>query len=322
MAVDIILNGKSKPCNIVEQHEKITKFLGIATGEFARILELDTLDRIVISTHFTDAVCRIQEEYEINESGHTDRPEGVAVAKVLHTSRPDNALQQTIVLSLDLVTTMFSTAPDQLIHLVHHELCHVHDNYMQQKMHSRKARCVRSMNALERTLAHNAKPIWSEYVAVRLSCSSVSELKPSGFPPDDLYVSHLLDVIESCGKRIGKAKAEYRYHGNTLNLFLFCQEETSFLFMIAAKIHGYIDGLNLAESDIKNIDAYLRETFYFDCWVKQRECLRHLYSIYPEWDDIHQLGDLGQAILCCWNALEIYPVQQPGGEDIYVHVPL
>ncbi len=221
-----------------EQKHTLTDFIHSKLSELSKVLDLSTLERIIISQNFTEDVLQMQKQYRMRETGHTERPDGIAVAKVLDTGIEEH-LKQTIVVNDYLMAWLFLEEYRQYsFHMLHHELCHVHDNYYKHKMFSLEARAGKGLNKHEHVLVYNADPVWGEYVAVRLSSSSFAISDTIELPTNNLYMTYLIDLIISSKTIAVDAIASYRYEGDISKLYNKVQEETSMLFKIAATTQG------------------------------------------------------------------------------------
>ncbi|CAM4015285.1 hypothetical protein [Saccharibacillus endophyticus] len=300
-----------------EYKSKIDEFFGERMKELSTNLELNTLERIIVSGKFTDDVLKVQEEYQMSERGHTDRDDGIAVAKVLHT-KFKGQLKQTIVINDYLINGLFIPEAAQIsLHLLHHEFCHIHENYYQNEMFTSEARNGHGMDRLQHTLICNAEPIWSEYFAVRSSSTSLVMNADT-----DLYFPYLLDLIDLCKEKIEERISKYRLNGNLDDLFAFLQEETSMLLKIAATTQGYIDGLGLAKHEISHmIEEQLQKTYFYDIWTSQQKVLRELFDKFPNWNDVYELSGLGEAVKECWSEMGMFVTYVQGSEGIYINVP-
>lgn len=320
--VDIEINSSFSG----EQKSNLIDFLNIKITELSREIELSTLEKLIITNKFTDDVIRIQKEYESNEYGHTNRDDGIAVAKVL-SGKVNGKLSQTIVINDYILEDLFSsnqTVCQCSFHTLHHELCHVHDGFYQDIMFSQEARMGKGLSKLEHNLVCHANVIWGEYIAVRLSATSIPIRDASiALYTDDLRLSNLFKQIESCEKNLSRAIIEYRLHRDIDKLFKVFQEDVSMLLIIAATVQGYIDGLGLSNDKemMDLVDENIKQTYFYEVWVKQCESLRMLYDLYPNWNDVYELKDLGKVIQLCWNKLGIYPKDIPEKDYFWISVP-
>jgi hypothetical protein len=280
-------------------------------------LELSTLETIIITEDFAEDVKNTQKKYQMREFGYTNRKDGVAVAKVIHT-KLNEELKQTIIINDYLIQGLFNPKLAQSsFHLLHHELCHVHENYYQHIIFTPEGSDGENTNQLEHILLYNAQPVWSEYFAVRKSSGSISlELL------EDLYFNYLGELIVSCRNRIKNEINKYRIHADTRRLFSFLQEETTILFKIAATSQGYLDGLDISDEHRISImiDEHISETYFYNSWLEQWKSLNNLYNLFPNWNDVYQLHDLGQSILECWSDLGITPSIKEDN-NLYIDVP-
>jgi hypothetical protein len=305
-----------------EQKSSLIDFLNTKITELSTEIELSTLEKIIITNKFTDDVIRIQKEYESNEYGHTNRDDGVVAAKVLY-GKIKGKFSQTIVINDYIMKGLFyPECSKTLFHTLHHELCHVHDNFYQDKMFSQEAREGKELSKLEHNLVCHADIIWQEYIAVRLSATSIPVDTSVEELIDKLYLSYLFNLIDSCEKNLSKAIENYKSNKDIDELFKLFQEETSMLLKIAATVQGYFDGLFLLDDNeiLDCVNENINQTYFYDVWIKQGEALRVLYDLYPNWNDVYQLKDLGKVIELCWNKLGIYPKDLPGKDCFYISV--
>lgn len=185
----------------LEAKNCIDRFLREKINEFKKSLELSTLKRIIISDDFTEDVLRVQKEYRCRVSGHTSRNDGTAIAKVIHTN-PPNELEQTIIFTGDIIRCLFNPEISQVpFHYIHHELCHVHDDYYHRIMLSQSGIDGTLQSQLDHILSCTSDQIWNEYFAVRHSSATVPlSLSEESSLGDTLYINHLMQILESCEK--------------------------------------------------------------------------------------------------------------------------
>ena len=318
--VDIEINSSLLS---VEQRSSLIEFLNTKITELSTKIELSTLEKIIISNKFTDDVLQIQKEYGSSEHGHTNRDDGAVAAKVL-TGEINGKFCQTIVINDSIIAGLFYPEyGHSSFHVLHHELCHVHDNFYQDKIFSQEAREGKGLSKLEHNLVCHADVIWQEYIAVRLSAASIPVGTCFEELADKLYLSYLFNLIESCRNNLSKAIEDYRSNKDINKLFELFQEETSMLFKIAATVQGYFDGLCLSDNNeiLDCVNENIKQTYFYDVWINQWEALKLLYDSYPNWNDVYQLKDLGKVIQLCWNKLGIYPRDLSGKDYFYIDVP-
>lgn len=61
------------------------------------------------------------------------------------------------------------------------------------------------------------------------------------------------------------------------------------------------------------IDENLRNTYFYDLWLKLGTCLEGLFETYGEWNGIEQLKALADIVLSTWNVLGIFPKESENG---------
>lgn len=302
-----------------KQQKEIRLFIKEKMNNQLSGLELSTLDEIIVTKNFSEDVIKAQKEYQLREVGYTNREDGIAVAKVIHTNIKNKLTQKLIINDYIIKGLLYPDKAQSCFHLLHHEFSHVHENYYQHMIFTPESRSGKNINKLERTLLYNAEPAWSEYFAARTSSTTFT----FDFL-DDIYLTYLFELIISCKERIENEINKYRRHGDAELLFGLLQKETSILFKIAATSQGYLDGLNIVDEHplLTKIDELIQQTFFYDIWCKQWDALKDLYNTFPNWNDVYQLHDLGQAISICWSNLGIIPSYLKEKNSIYIDVPL
>lgn len=312
-----------KTASFTPDHQRtITDFL-IQKILQASDINLSTLQTIVVTENFTEDLIALQNDYKMNEQSPAGNAEVAAMAKVICAGVGQDMVQ-TIVIHDYVIAGLFSDAlADSCYHHLHHEMCHVHDNYIQQKMYSEGGRTDKGLNDFEHMLISHARAIWSEYIAVRLSSSSFPAASLEDAANGLIFASPLLQLFQMGKQGMKDAIADYRSHGDILSLFLYCQDVSSVVLKNAAATQGYIDGLNLNDAAAEDAIAKLmKQTDLNECWIRLKGALRRLYNAYPNWQDIRKLLELGSAVVCFWNELGIYPKYIEEMENIYVDVPL
>jgi hypothetical protein len=301
-----------------EQTNNFSTFFDEILSDLKTLLKLDSLEKIIISTDFSEDIIKIQNEYELDEISYTNRKDGSAVAKVITNNASEENLKQSIIIKDFIILGLF--IPEQAkssFHILHHELCHVHDYYNQYEISKISGGKEKKLNKLQNVLITHANTIWSEYIAVRLSALSTPKDQL-----DDFDIPYLLQLIVSTKKNMEKKILNYRYNGDTLKLFLYLQKETGILLKIAATTQGYIDGLKIHEHESYIETKNKIEKLNFDdIWMKQWDQLRLLFDIYPNWKDINQLNKLGQVVQKCWEHFGIYPKYLKESKEIHIDVP-
>lgn len=327
--VEIIVNTEDLDHFFCEDlKESITSFLEseMQSLKEEESLKLDSLEKIVITHKFSEDVLKAQQGYGCKEKGYTNRENYTSPAKTIANKTDKKSLKQTIVIYEGIIVGMFSHQIDgyeledsrYYYHVLHHEFCHVHDNFNQYEMFTEEGMVGAGLNELEQILITHANVIWNEYLAEKISSNS--------FPINklyDLYIPNFLTLTEKCKESIDEKISRYRFSGDLNGLFIHLQEETSLLLKEMSKIQGCIHGLEIEEDDFSdtlkdNLDRLDLETI----WTEQSDVLQELHEIYPKWDDRYQLKDLGQVVKRCWESFGVVPKYLEDKQSIHLDVPI
>jgi hypothetical protein len=305
---------------IEEQRQNLIIFLEDQIKNFfGKNLKIETLESIIVTNKFFEDVLNFQERHQLYERGATNNEDGSAVAKVLKRKDVSEvALLQTIFINDQLICGLFGDQAQSVFHYIHHEMCHVHDNFNLEKIYTDGGKRGLYIDTLRHITNTHASIIWSEYFAERASVLTINELN----------INFLLENFFNSLKKVKlDVKNEiilYRQHGNIDILFKFVQEKTSLLLKFAAMLIGTIHGinhLNNVENNLKSMveEEILNEHEYFiETWNELNISLGNLYNNYPNWNDVYELGHLGDSVLSCWMVMGIFPSNT--SEGLYIKV--
>lgn len=274
-------------------------------------LILVSLKKIVVPEDFGEEILALQREYGSTEVGHTNNEFGTAIAKVLHY-RKDGEIFHTIVLDKLLIHMLFTEkTQNSAVHYFHHELCHVHDEYLKERIYDLESRAGYGLGHI---LLVHSDVIWSEYVAERLANRTIDikQLEKS-------YIPNLFDNIIKSKEIAAEKICQYRKHRDVDRLFQEIQALSNTMLILTANTQGYIQGINSVELT-KVLDDALLETSFGQVWIGLGVELKSLYEIYPDWDGIAQLERLSLVVLKHWNDLGIYP-RPIENNGLYIDVP-
>jgi hypothetical protein len=276
-------------------------------------LNLHLLQSIFIPQDFGRTVTNFQEAHGL-EVGYTNYEKGLAAAKTIKYIH-EGHVKIAIFIQQRVFLALFSPETSQFaINIIHHELCHVHDEYNQIKMIKFAEEMEKhEVSYLENVLLSHSIIVWEEYFAPRMSANSL--------PKDsDLYVPYLLELISYTEANVKEKINSYRNHGNVPQLFVEIQELTNPLLKIAATVLGNVHGLRLENNKIMEIiDSAIKDTFFYPIWTNLLPSLLKLYDNYPNWKSINVLNELNNLVLQTWNELGIYPKDE--GDQAYINVP-
>ncbi len=295
-----------------DQKKRANNALRELIVELSNNLNIETLSEIIIPEDFSIELLSFQEEHDLRERGHTDNQFGTAMGKTL-SYMEESEIKQVIFFDKNLFYSLFlddEYNKSLSIHLLHHELCHVHD-YGQRTFTIDEETFQPPLDNLTEILTAHAEVIWSEYIACRLSVATIF----NGFL---LNVDFLIELIDEI--RIGTQNLidRYRYHGDIENLFKQSQKDISLLLKISGGVIGYLHSLNSSELE-SSVSHKIAETYFNDVWLSLGKELQGLYVQYPDWNGLEQYCSLSSVVLSCFNKLGIYPKMTSHG--LYVSVP-
>lgn len=308
--MEIVINNKELIDNNLNDIVKQT--IGRLIDQLSN-LSLISLQYIIIPEDFGGELIQFQKERGLSE-GYTNNGFGVAMGKVL-TYIEDGIRRSTIFFDPRVIITLFDEVKSQnAVHLMHHEFCHVHDDYKKYVAFGVTNPEEIFFGTPDRTrqvaYAH-ADMIWSEYIATRLSAGS----KPSDH---DMYIDSVFQLLPKTEEECKEAIFLYRIEDDVGKLFGEIQLTTSLFLKVSAYFIGYCHGLNYEPpQEFLNI---ITEYHYLDgVWEELSPVLHHLHDSYSSWSDIHVFEDLANIVIKLWGQLGIYPRNEDG--QLFVSVP-
>jgi len=209
--MEIIINSKElKDNNLVD----------IVKDTFDRMivqlnkLNLSSLQFIIVPDDFGEELIHFQREHGLRE-GYTNNEIGTAMGKVL-TYVEDGIVRSSIFFNWLVIFTLFDKDKNpNAVHTLHHEFCHVHDDYIKYKAFGVTNPEDLFLDTTDRvgqiSYAH-AELIWSEYIATRIS----SDSRPLGH---DMYVNSLIELLPTTQDECEAAILRYRTERDLLKLF-------------------------------------------------------------------------------------------------------
>jgi hypothetical protein len=262
-------------------------------------LDFRRMYRIVITTDFSGELAELSGSTASgNPIRHTDEEYAVAVAKVLILPRGEE-FEILLIVNGYVAAALVPEDPEgyqterfrTVLHLLHHELCHVHDGNKKIDAFREEILChrYRGKDLFIRPLA---EVCWSEYIANYLSSSTAND--------DSLMATtdFLVDAIKRTKSCIDTEIISYRYHGELDRLMSVFQRHGEFLAKTAAYTLGYIDGLNkeLAEFSI-TAHNHLSGSYFEPIWTAMQTALRNMRGLYPDaWTEISVFDGLASVI--------------------------
>ena len=281
------------------------------------------MHRIILPADFSGELTALSHE---TESGspitHTNEEYAIAVAKVLLLPC-DSDYEMVLVINANFAaylapknkegykTQEFLTA----LHLLHHELCHVHDNNKQ----------IDAFNGIMLRHIYKGKDLhirplaelcWAEYIANFLSSTTAKEHWI------EIMTESLSDAIKRTKQKIDSKILEYRTHSDLDKLLGEFHRHGGYLLRVAAHTLGYMDGLNeplekLSERAVESLSG----SYFESTWESIQVSLRQMRLSYPDgWAGIDIFDILADAIENYFGEMGFYLSSTEDGRT-YVDIP-
>lgn len=255
-------------------------------------LDLRRMQQIVVTADFAGTLAEI---VPITASKkcieYTNEDYATAVAKVLILPHYDD-YKIFLVLSAHIFSALY--AEDQshykselyrsVLHMFHHELCHVHDNNKKIEAFPKEIlkKQYTGKDSFTRPLA---EVCWAEYIANYMSSPSAT-LESVAMVADTMA-----DAIARTKRLIDDEILSYRYHGDLQKLLDIFSRHGEFLIKSAAYVLGYVEGL------VKNLD---------DLSASTHKCLVGSY-FEKTFTELHfALRDMSRTYPDGWNCLDVF----------------
>ena len=268
-------------------------------GQFAN-LNLQRLKEVIITSEFEKEIAK-RTPYNNNRVLKDD----TSLAKVL-TLPSKEGFEMVMVLRLSLIKTLLSKDTQSLnyadaLHVLHHELCHVHDNNnkIDQFEDIMKKERYKGKNAFIYPIA---EACWSEYIANVLSSSSA---KNSLMPQN--YATALELSIREKEHTIQTEVMVFKSNKNRTDVLDSVKGEIESLLKSASYVLGYMHGMGKSLEEISYDTNYLVETSYFkDIWEVLAYELRSMLEVYPYgWVNLNIYRNLAFAIEAFFNQMGV-----------------
>ncbi len=145
-----------------------------------------------------------------------------------------------------------------MLHLLHHELCHVHDN-------NKKLDTIGTAwtdNPKDEFLIPIADKCWTEYVANFLSSETATK------DAVDIICDNFIDSIKRTKENIDADIRKYRSHGDLDRLVAIFRRHGHFLAKSAAYVLGFMDGLDTTLEKLSSeASGLLKGSYFEDTWI-------------------------------------------------------
>lgn len=262
-------------------------------------LDFRRMHRIVVTADFAGELAELSAAtVSGNITTYTNEDYAVAVAKVMILPR-DEEFEILPIVNANIAAALAQEDPENFdkelfrsaLHLLHHELCHVHDD--NKKIDAFKSHMLRTRyTGKDMYIRPLAEVCWSEYIATLLSSSTAGQNDIAGM------TGSFAEAIKRTKQEINKEIISYRYHGDLMKLLGAFGRHGEFLAKAAAYTLGYVDGLgtSLAELSIEASET-LSGSYFEPTWKAMHSSFRKMFKIYPDgWQDLAVMDDLALSI--------------------------
>lgn len=288
-------------------------------------LDFRRMHRVVVTT---DMAAELRELSQYTASGrpitHTEEVYATAVAKVMLLPRGDGIeilplVNAGTLLSLVLKDEYLDEEGDQerlrsVIHYLHHEFCHVHDD--NKKIDAFPGDMLRTrLTGKDMFTQPLADSCWSEYIADFLSSETATATAIADM------TGALTDAIRRTKRQIDKEILSYRYHADLDRLVDVFQRHGEFLARAAAYVMGYMDGMEKSLRELSPDAAEALSGSYFEeTWEKMYAALTEMRRTYPEgWGDLGVYDELSAVMEDYYGKMGLILSDRDGGA--YIDVP-
>ncbi|MBK8465917.1 MAG: hypothetical protein IPL32_08810 [Chloracidobacterium sp.] len=285
-------------------------------------LDLRRIERIIICTDFAGELQNLSASTASgNPITHTSEEYATAVAKVLLL--PKNGDFEIVpVINANIIAILGlgdqekdSDAIDYVTHLLHHELCHVHDD--NKKIDAYRDDMLRtSYVGKDMFIRPLAEVSWSEYVANRLSSQSATTTAI------ELMTSSFIDALDRTKVLVDAEIKAYRHHADLERLLVFFQRHGEFLVKTASYVLGYVDGLQKPLETLSPIASKRISGSYFEeTWQGLHVSLNDMYKEYPgNWKDLTVYDELTAVLETYYDNMGLV-LSTTADNQAYLNVP-
>jgi hypothetical protein len=313
--------------SVIGVPDELAQAIGNAVGETAFAigdlaeLDLRRMHRMVVATDFAAALTELSKENPSRKPLTSTQEEyGTAIAQVCLLPK-DDGLEIVPVLSANMFANLVKEddSDESLdkfrysLHLLHHELCHVHDdnkkidsfhNIVLKKGYSGKDNYIRPLTEV----------IWSEYIANVMSSSTAHDAARS------MFADMLAEGVERTKTVIDEEIEQYRKSFDLERIRDVLHRQGDFLIKCAAYCLGYVDGKDDSDFSAKTV-TLVSGTYFEDTFTALHQALRQMRSLYPgQWQDMSVYDGLAAVVDNYYRGLGfIYSDTDNGG--VWLSIP-
>jgi hypothetical protein len=262
-----------------------------AFEELNKDIDFRRMHRIIVTSDYAGELEALSLNPQSTEPRYTNEEYAIGIAQVRTIPR-DGSFEFVPVINAAIAASLvqdneegYNSDPFRnTLHLLHHELCHVHDN-------NKKLDAISNMypdDPKDEYLLPIADKCWTEYIANILS-SDTATLDSIG-----MVCENFIDAVKRTKDEIDNEICEYRLHHDLDSYIAIFQRHGHFLVKSAAYVMGFMDGL---ETSLEKLSAEasecLKGSYFENTWNKMHDALRNMRKLYPgQWKDLSAYDEL------------------------------
>lgn len=280
-------------------------------------LDLRRLHNIIITDEF-------DKELSYNSNCFRNFGDTLAYAKVVVVPK-DGEFEFVIVIRTDFSLNLIEENVNSMnhakylnsLHVLHHELCHVHD-YNQRIDAFKENFFTDDLNGKDILLYPLAELSWSEYIANYLSSGSARKCNM----PNEIFNSFYTLLSES-KIQIDNQIATFRIDRDTKSLLMFVKATISNLVKSASYVLGYTHGMHQSLDKLNpKLDKLLKESYFHLVWEYLNDVLINMRVAYPfNWQEDKVYENLMYVLDELYSRLGIKLIENEK-KELFFEVPL
>lgn len=240
------------------------------------MLDIRRLHNIIITDE-------LDKELSLDFGSFRNFSDSLAYAKVVIIPT-DNDFELVIVIRTDFSINLIEENINSMnhkkylnaLHVLHHELCHVHD--YNQRINIFKEKFLQTHpNGKDILLYPLAELCWSEYIANYLSSSSARKCDM----PNDIIAS-FETLLRETKIKIDLEVEIFRTDNDIKSLLSFAKANIAHLIKSSSYVLGYMHGMHTDLSKVNpNLDLYLQGSYFSSSWNFLSDVLANMRRSYP-----------------------------------------
>lgn len=284
-----------------DQKQGVEEHLRVLFKQLENSIDLSSLEYFIVPDDFKQEVEEFQSLKDKN-IGFTKNEHGTAMAKVIDYVTEEGFFSSVFV-HYALIAGLYHSETAQFsLHTIHHELCHVHDNFIVYNSLGSKDlhESFKDGNNPAAILSFSfAEIIWSEYIATRLSASS-------SHIDNDFRVGDLLSSVPLVYHNCRNAISEYYMDEDISKLNSVIQDETGTLAKLMGYFYGDLHGVIQSDDLPKELQQLIEDNQYLnEVFLDVGTELHVLFKEYGDWADHTVFQNLADLQVRLWNQIGI-----------------